>query len=408
MGSHSRELEGCGDAAYHDDPLEGRSHPKSGRNLITSIAVIVGSILFVQTTLAGNVSLNSGNGIEFGQGITQTVACSGQTNLTITPNSSFVNESGAGAHYFSSVTVSNIPSSCYGVDFTIKAFGNTGNTPLSIFDTTLTSAVVYNNAGIFEAGAGSAGVTVSSSSGTFTATFTSPVAVATAISKITIESGSHSATTYNVGDFGPGGGRIFYKNLAGFDCGPTFSSTGSPSGGKCMYLEVAPNTWITPADATTVLLGNRDDSVQISGVRLDAPAVYNANDIGLGYKNSLAFRADSRAIANTGIRFVRDYNGGSLSDWYLPNSTELNILVYWSKGLTPVVNARSASTAAVINGNFNTSYYYYSSSQIYNSAAPNTAGGGKYTGSVQSFNNGAGVTNQWTDTGMRVRPIRAF
>jgi hypothetical protein len=143
-------------------------------------------------------------------------------------------------------------------------------------------------------------------------------------------------------------------------------------------------------------------------VRLDVSAVYDASDIGLGYKNSIAFRADSRAITNTGIRWIRDYNGGSLSDWYLPNSTELNILVYWSKGLTPVVNVRTTSSAAIINGNFNTSYFYYSSSQIYNSAAPNTAGGGKYTATIQTFNNGGAVTNQWMDTGMRVRPIRAF
>jgi len=171
---------------------------------------------------------------------------------------------------------------------------------------------------------------------------------------------------------------------------------------------VAPNTWITPSDSTTVLLGNRNDAVQISGVRLDASAVYDANDIGLGYKNSLAIRADSRAIANTGIRYVRDYNGGSLSDWYVPNSTELNILVYWSKGLTPVVNVRTTSTAAIINGDFNTSYWYSSSSQIYNSAAPDTAGGSKYTGLIQRFSNGDSGGNQWEDYGLRVRPIRAF
>jgi hypothetical protein len=304
--------------------------------------------------------------------------------------------------------VSNIPNSCYGADFIIKAYGSSGNTPLATFNTNSTSAVVYNNGGTFEAGAGSAGLTVSSGSGTFTATFTSPVALATAVFKFTLESTPHTASSYNVGDLGPGGGRIFYKDLAGFNCGPLFNSTGSPSGGKCNYLEVAPDSWTSPSDATTVLLANRDDSVQISGVRLDASAVYDASDIGLGYKNSLAFRGDSRAIANTGIRFVRDYNGGSLSDWYLPNLTELNILVYWSKGLTPVVNVRTTSTAAIINGNFNTSYYYYSSSQFYNSAAANTSGGGKYTALIQSFNNGAVVTNQWSDSGMRVRPIRAF
>ena len=218
-------------------------------------------------------------------------------------------------------------------------------------------------------------------------------------------SGETATATYrlrvtgDIGDTGPGGGKIFYYLSAGFSCGVSFTDTGSPNGGKCKYLEVAPVTWITPSDSTTVLLGNRNDAVQVSGVRLDASPVYDANDVGLGYKNSLAFRADSRAIANTGIRYVRDYNGGSLSDWYVPTATELNILVYWSKGLTPVVNTRTTSTAAIINGDFNTAYYYYSSSQT---------GANPFAAHIQSFNNGVTVTNQWSDTGMRVRPIRAF
>jgi hypothetical protein len=385
---------------YNDDPAEFAPSPAKRKfsSILAFLLLIVGGTYFVQTTLAANINLNSGP-VEFGQGITQTIACSGSTNLTISPNETFTNASGGGAFYFSSVTVSNIPVGCNGKDFIIRAYGDTNSAPLSLFNTTATDAVVYNNGGTFQAGSGMTGATVSSGSGTFTVSFTSPVALATSVFKVTVESRAGSTVIYNVGDFGPGGGRIFYKDLAGFDCGPTFSSTGSPAGGKCTYLEVAPNTWITPSDSTTVLLGNRNDAVQISGVRLDASAVYDANDIGLGYKNSIAIRADSRAIANTGIRFVRDYNGGSLSDWYLPNSTELNILVYWSKGLTPVVNVRTTSTAAIINGNLTSAYYYYSSSQT---------GSNPFSAHIQAFSNGATVTNQWSDPAMRVRPIRAF
>ena len=146
-------------------------------------------------------------------------------------------------------------------------------------------------------------------------------------------------------------------------------------------------------------MGNRTDA-EVVGVRKDSSAVFSVNDLGLGYKNSIVFFNDSRAIANTGIKNVRNYNGGSLNDWYLPNSTELNLLVYWSKGLTPDVNAICTSSAAIINGDFNTSYYYYSSSQ---NGGPTT-----FYGWVQTFSSGGVVGNQWTDTGMRVRPIRAF
>jgi hypothetical protein len=129
------------DDFYHDDPIDEASKPKSRSKLITTGVVIVGSIFFFQSTFAGNISLNSGSGVEFGQGVSQAVACSGDTNLTLTPRSSFTNGS-PGAHYLNSVTVSNIPTSCYGDDFTINAYNNSSSTPLALFNGTSTSAVV--------------------------------------------------------------------------------------------------------------------------------------------------------------------------------------------------------------------------------------------------------------------------
>jgi len=196
---------------------------------------------------------------------------------------------------------------------------------------------------------------------------------------------------YSVGQTGPGGGKIFYYSATGFNCGPTFTD-------RCNYLEVAPSTW-NGASEVTVLLGNRTTDQEVVGVPKDSSAVFSENDIGLGYKNSIVFNSDSRALNNTGIKFVRNYRGGSLDDWYVPSSTELNILVYWSKGLSPDVNARSTSNAAILNGNFDTSYWYYSSSQT---------SGPSFYGHIQRFDTGAITTNQWSDASMRVRPIRAF
>lgn len=181
------------DERYHDDPvdLDQISVKKKLSPLIAFLLLLVGGSLFVQTTLAANVTLNSGSPIEFGQGISATTACSGATNLTITPNSTFTNVSGGGAHYFSSVTVSNIPSNCYGKDFTINAYGNTNNSSLALFNSTSTSAVVYNNAGTFQLGVGSTGMNISSGSGTFTVTFVSPVATSASVFKITLQSSAH-------------------------------------------------------------------------------------------------------------------------------------------------------------------------------------------------------------------------
>jgi hypothetical protein len=176
---------------YHDDPIEEISKKSLRSKFLSTGVVIVGSIFFLQSTLAGNISLNSGRGIEFGQSVSQAVACSGNTELTLTPRSTFINGS-PGAHYLQSVTVSNIPTSCYGDDFTISAYNDSSSTPLAIFNSTSTSAVIYNNAGTFSPGAGATGMTVASSTGTFTATFTTPVAQSSSVFKLTIQSGLHT------------------------------------------------------------------------------------------------------------------------------------------------------------------------------------------------------------------------
>ena len=93
--------------SYSDDPVEFEpgTPKKKFSSLLAFVLFAVAGTFFVQNTLAANISLNTGAPVEFGQGITQTVACSGATNLTITPSATFTNASGAGAHYLSSVTV---------------------------------------------------------------------------------------------------------------------------------------------------------------------------------------------------------------------------------------------------------------------------------------------------------------
>ena len=178
---------------YHDDPEQDIKPSGLKRKLPWAIALILGSIYTFQGTFAGNISLNSGSLQEFGQGISQTVACSGGSALTISPGSVFVNNPGSpGAHYLQSVSVSNIPSSCYGDDFIINAFNESSSTPLALFNTTSTSAVVYNNNGTFTRGIGGNGSTVSSGSGTFTVTFDGPVALASSVQKLAIQSVTHA------------------------------------------------------------------------------------------------------------------------------------------------------------------------------------------------------------------------
>ena len=389
------------DDFYHDDPTPQIPKSKLPSKFIATGALILGSILFFQGTFAGNISLNSGTGVEFGQGVSQAVACSGNTDLTLTPRSSFTNGS-PGAHYLNSVTVSNIPTSCYGADFTISAYNDSSGTPLALFNTSSTAAVIYNNAGAFSRGIGSTGMTVASSTGTFTATFTVPVAQSSDVFKLTIQSGAHTPYYY-VGSAGPGGGFVYYVNDAGFNCGPTLAAS-------CKYLEVAPSGWNTGSDPNKVWAtgtsSSGNASADISTITNDASAYNNILGVGLGYKNSVAI-VDQNGAAydassnNYAAGAARAYAGGSQSDWYLPTTAELNLLCQWRNGIAPSVTTRctGGSTNSATYGAGSAGFadsYFWSSSEYNTSNALN-----------QSFYNGAQSASLKSIT-LYVRPIRAF
>lgn len=127
-------------------------------------------------------------------------------------------------------------------------------------------------------------------------------------------------SVYNIGDTGPGGGKIFYYDEAGFNCGSTFSANGSPSGGKCHYLEVAPNGWSgSMNDPRAPWAINSFTGSSIPGATETA--------IGSGFKNSVV-------IVNTIAGFyesfaagiARGYQNETGREWYLPSIDELQQL----------------------------------------------------------------------------------
>lgn len=311
-------------AYYHDDPIA-PEESKSG-NVFRFFGLVVTAIvatLFVQNTLAANVSLNSQSTTEFGQGYMQTVACSGNTSLVITPISSFVNSTGAGGYYISGVKVSNIPAGCNGVDFTLNAFGSSGNSPLALFNTSSMNAVIYNNAGTFQGGIGAAGSTVTSGSGTFTVTFDTPIATSASVSRMTLQSSPHVMTcaeggVCKLGDTGSGGGVVFMiKGLFG------------GQGGAYNY-----EAWQADLSSSIMNWNNVGGALGVGSA------------IGDGFTNRTLFTGG----AGAGCRNA-SYN--SLSDWFLPSSGELSQLrSYWgSTGKTSPAGMRD------------TGYGYWSSSE---------------------------------------------
>jgi hypothetical protein len=200
-----------------------------------------------------------------------------------------------------------------------------------------------------------------------------------------------------VGDRGPGGGIVYYVDNAGFNCGSGFTATGSPTGGKCKYLEVAPSGWDTGADPAKPWAVTINQNVDVDGIANDSAAHNNSLGIGLGYKNSRLIIAQGNDTT-TAAGAARAYGGGSKNDWYLPTTAELNLLCQWGRNVTQVVGTActggTLNTGTGANGGFGS--YYWSSSE--NSAD---------VAWIQTFSSGYqdGATKNGA---FYVRPVRAF
>ena len=153
-------------------------------------------------------------------------------------------------------------------------------------------------------------------------------------------SATNTTGIYAVGDIGPGGGFIFYVDKKGFKCGPTYTNTGSPEGGLCHYLEVAPSGWKSgksgdsdPRYFWAVKSKMKADVVGIPDISVSSEKFKIANfGIGLGYKNSVAIIKQGND-ANTSAGASRAYMGGMKNDWYLASLAEANELCKWARGV---------------------------------------------------------------------------
>lgn len=387
-------------AYYHDDPVEEpivkRKHQRA---ILGSVLLLFAGGLFLNTTLAANINIGTGGKVEFGQGMTMTAACSGSTALTVTPKSSFINASGSGAFYFNSVTVAGIPAGCQGADFTISAYDSTTSTALQIFGTNKLIARIWNNGGTFKLGSGSTvGASIASSSGAFTISFTSPVALAANVSRLTLESTTHidisclEGGICALGETGPGGGKVFYVNLSGFNCGPTLAST-------CNYLEFAPASWNSSDGYFNFsTAANKNTSVNpANGITADTNPNNTITGIGLGYINSNNIVAQGNDLT-TAAGKARAYTGGGLNDWYLPTYGEITQLCKYVSGQVGTPDStRCVGISSPVFGLATGSYWTSSERNAGNSWLLNF----NSTYSSQDY-------TQTKDANINVRPIRSF
>jgi len=163
-------------------------------------------IAAVGSTLAANLTINSRNRIEFGQGFYQVQAC--QTWIKINADSgSFTPPGGVSDIYLNRVSIDSLDTrACASTSLRLKFYSETSGTEAVPIFTGGDATPVYDlSIGIDAAGSvsliprldangdpidDSSGITLNYDLGTYTFTITSPLALMSGLSSLTLESGN--------------------------------------------------------------------------------------------------------------------------------------------------------------------------------------------------------------------------
>jgi len=391
-----------------------RSSSRKPFKLVLGIGTLVATIA-LGSTLAASINLNAGAPVEFGQGVAQTTACDDE--VTITPYATFVNDEEDADFLFTSFSVTGISTSCYGKTFTIKAYSNSGNSPLDLYtpdsQEPFSEVQVLDTAGSFSlvsAGLDSDDIEDISTGFKVTMTGTPALASAQGVDRLTIESKDSTESapaTYEVGDRGPGGGIVYYVS-ANF-----FTSTGSTCDTQCKYLEVAPATWqgsgvaddLTYEWSSNYSDATSQDKTTASSEGIAAMSAYEkANwQIGKGFSNTEVMKVSEATSAAQAA--VLAYAGDSTAgQWFIPSMNELNELCKYARGQTTGDLTVACDDSGTLKtgtaddlGGF-VAYGYWSSTEL--ADEPDGAWG-------QGFTNGS-QGNASKDLTYFVRPVRAF
>lgn len=193
-----------------------------------------------------------------------------------------------------------------------------------------------------------------------------------------------------VGQTGPGGGKVFYV------AGSTFTSSGSDCGSSCRYLEVATsdlstgivwatNTSFCYAAGSSVGNQNCQSNSVYSNTAGQATSRTASEAIGMGMANTTRIHTRLTAAGDVSLSsyaagLAWDYSNNGKSDWHLPSKDELNQLYL----------ARTAIGGLAFQ-------YYWSSSELDDSNAWR-----------QSFVSGFQVVGAKNSAANYVRVVRAF
>jgi hypothetical protein len=210
---------------------------------------------------------------------------------------------------------------------------------------------------------------------TYTISYTAlDLPVASATVTLTGTTCDGATFTCQVGDIGPGGGKIFYVAPTTFT---QLGATGFMCSTACKYLEAAPTSgagaW---TDTNYAWSGNVNTLIGTSA---------QGTAIGTGYQNTLAI-VEQNATAGRAGTVSRAYSGpNNKTDWYLPSKEELDQIYVQRAIIGGIPDARD----------------YWSSTE-------SNAVRARYLYTAYSNQQSVSSTALKSDSALFVRPIRAF
>lgn len=308
---------------------------KKPLKLLLGIGAVVGAIT-LGPTLAASINLGSSAPIEFGQGLALTTACDNE--ILLTPNSTFINDESGGAFKLTSIKVSEIDlDACSGKDFTIKVFGSSPTalafngdiSSIKVEDNGTNYSMHYTSGILLEPIDDSSFLLVIDSADPTTLS-------ADQVVSFTIESETHNY----IGEYGPGGARIFYFSAEGFD------EVGAPCSPKCHYLGFAPTGWNgTQLDPGLNWSYGTTEDMSATGTS-DA----TGSQVGSGFANTALM--GSYPLSSEAADVVQSYaaSDNSAGEWFIPSLAELDLLLRdanMALGFVTGANAYWSSTESI-------------------------------------------------------------
>jgi len=131
---------------FDSAPRPSRGKNKSASKALFAIVGVV-ALATLGSTLAGSININSGQNVEFGQGVSVTASCDVTAGITLAPTAAFINAEGTGTFNLGTIAFSGIDSTCVGKVFTLKAYDNVaGSAPLTLVTTGAGAGTGYNYA----------------------------------------------------------------------------------------------------------------------------------------------------------------------------------------------------------------------------------------------------------------------